>query len=131
MYKCGRKFKRKDHLKRHYKIHESEREKYFCESCGKGCSTKHAHRTHWNRTHKNVPFQHPTKKPVTENPNGSSKASFFCEYCGKGFERKGNLKSHMKTHGFLQKQFHCNVCNKVFLYVSNLRVHKKSHAGGS
>lgn len=119
--KCGKTFKRKDHMKRHEKTHLEEREKLIC-VCDARCISMQAFNKHWYRKHKNVEYQMPTKETV--NSSNTNK-TFICEYCGKFSIRKENLANHMATHGFKEKPSNeCEFCHKMFSNASNLKVHK-------
>lgn len=71
------------------------------------------------------PFEAPHKKIVSVSTFKPTEHNYICAYCTKGFERKDNLKSHMKTHGYIQKRYGCDFCDKAYLYASNLKVHIK------
>ncbi|XP_073540679.1 uncharacterized protein [Phyllobates terribilis] len=132
---CGRRFKRKDHLKRHQTLHKDERP-YSCSECGKG----------YNHMSVLVEHQriHTGERPFLCNECGKSfiyksalfihqkihsgKRPFFCLYCGKCFTRKSVLIDHVKIHTG-EKPFLCQECGRSFTQRSAFAKHQRVHTG--
>ena len=73
---CDKIFKRKDHLRNHYRIHSNERP-FSCDYCDKSFKTKH-HLTRHTRSH------------TGERP-------YICDKCQRGFARNDYLNKHIKV----------------------------------
>ena len=74
---CGKTFKKKVHMKNHYKVHTGKKS-HPCKICGKSFSLSCNLSTHM-------------KSHTIERP-------YVCEKCGKVFRRKINLLRHTKIH---------------------------------
>ncbi|XP_028427232.1 zinc finger protein 596-like [Perca flavescens] len=66
--------------------------------------------------------------PVSDSRCSAAEKPFSCSECGKRFERKGHLKTHMRTHR-RGKQLNCSVCKKAFKHRGNLQQHMETHTG--
>uniref|UniRef100_A0A8D0B5V2 C2H2-type domain-containing protein n=1 Tax=Sander lucioperca TaxID=283035 RepID=A0A8D0B5V2_SANLU len=66
--------------------------------------------------------------PVSDSRCSAAEKPFNCSECGKRFERKGHLKTHMRTHR-RGKQLNCSVCKKAFKHRGNLQQHMETHTG--
>ena len=109
---CGKKFTRKDSLKRHSVKHTSTtpaHEKYICEICGK----EYARQDNLTRHAK----KHTGTEPVHK-----------CPHCPKIFGQSSSLKIHIRTHTG-ERPFACPFCQKSFKTRSYLNVHIDFHKG--
>ena len=102
-------FKRKDHLASHMKVHSSSPEdKFTCTDCGKQF-TKRFNLNRHQLTHTN------------------DKEKFPCSRCEKTFTSKGQLGRHMEgVHN--GTVFKCSLCDLTYNRIDNLNTHiKKNH----
>ncbi|XP_008294030.1 zinc finger protein 70-like [Stegastes partitus] len=104
---CGKAFKDKYHLKKHYRIHTGDKP-YACNTCGKRFYEIYLMKYH-QRTH------------TGEKP-------YSCEMCGKSFRKSGNLTIHIRTHTG-ERPYLCNTCGKRFTDSSTFKKHKAIHTG--
>jgi uncharacterized Zn-finger protein len=54
-------------------------------------------------------------------------AGFECDHCGRKFSNRGNLATHIWTHGF--KQFGCNLCSFTYSSIMKLGEHFREFHG--
>ncbi|XP_039648877.1 zinc finger protein 420-like isoform X1 [Perca fluviatilis] len=66
--------------------------------------------------------------PVSDSRCSAGEKPFSCSECEKRFERKGHLKTHMRTHR-RGKQLNCSVCKKAFKHRGHLQQHMETHTG--
>ena len=100
---CGKKFSRKENLRRHQALHSDER-MYKCEICPDERSFKSKH---YLNAHMKFHYE----------PRHS------CTVCGKKFHRPSTLKEHMQGH--FKPTHSCGGCGKMFHTSSGLNRHKK------
>uniref|UniRef100_A0A671UGF8 C2H2-type domain-containing protein n=1 Tax=Sparus aurata TaxID=8175 RepID=A0A671UGF8_SPAAU len=106
---CQRPFKRRNDLKRHYRVHSSVKIMPFtCKVCDKKFSSRTIVKNHM-RSH-------------------SGERPYACTYCDKRFMTSSVLRSHERIHTG-ERPYVCSFCNKTFIqsytYTVHLRVHKK------
>ncbi|KAM8740061.1 uncharacterized protein AB9X84_020054 isoform 1-T1 [Acanthopagrus schlegelii] len=106
---CQRPFKRRNDLKRHYRVHSSVKIMPFtCKVCDKKFSSRTIVKNHM-RSH-------------------SGERPYACTYCDKRFMTSSVLRSHERIHTG-ERPYVCSFCNRTFIqsytYTVHLRVHKK------
>uniref|UniRef100_A0A8D3AVL4 C2H2-type domain-containing protein n=1 Tax=Scophthalmus maximus TaxID=52904 RepID=A0A8D3AVL4_SCOMX len=126
---CGQRFRHKETLNRHMRIHPGEKP-FSCSECGKGFIRKHDLKSHMMIHTGEKPFscsecdqrfrekrhlQQHMKTHTEEKP-------FSCSECGKGFRQNGNRQKHMRIHTG-EKPFSCTVCKKRFTWKSQVKNH--------
>ena len=106
--KCNYTSKFKHGLKRHMKLHMSDRP-FVCEICGKGFKLAQYLSEH-KRTH-------------------SKERPYSCEQCGRCFSQFSTLHRHKRIHQGLMEQIQhkCYTCGKSFSMATSLRRHSKMH----
>lgn len=104
---CSKDFMRKDHLRKHERIHMSVRSSYTCEyqNCSKVFLTKSGLNTH--------SLNHMGKRHM-------------CSYCNKRFFNKNQLNVHQRIHTN-EKPYKCHHCTKAFRQSGALSVHRRIH----
>ncbi|KAL3997210.1 Zinc finger C2H2 type family protein [Acanthocheilonema viteae] len=110
---CGKTFKKKFELMRHYVVHTKER-RFVCEICGKRFSQKASLGQH------------------TLTHNASTAQTHKCSLCDATFSQAGNLRRHVKLlhppDATSRPVFRCLKCTCVFTSLQPLQVHaRKRH----
>ncbi|XP_063381204.1 zinc finger protein 853-like [Cydia fagiglandana] len=142
---CGRRFKRKQHLKVHANVHaRNQPPTIWCSICSEGffnnsqfeshecmgadpdetpTNQENSYPTHDNVEIMNVPI-------VTEEPEPSGlpvpRRVFVCKFCAKPFKRKDHYRIHLHVHTGV-KSFFCEDCGKGFYRKDHLQKHSQVH----
>ncbi|MCL4144233.1 UNVERIFIED_CONTAM: hypothetical protein GTU68_020615 [Idotea baltica] len=98
---CDARFKKKQHLQNHERIHTGE--KYMCILCGQGFSRLHILKHH--------AYEDDFFRP------------YVCEICGKRFKLKHHVGQHRRIHTG-ERPYLCSKCGKSFSQQSNRTVHE-------
>ncbi|XP_063618659.1 gastrula zinc finger protein XlCGF58.1-like [Cydia splendana] len=142
---CGRRFKRKQHLKVHANVHaRNQPPTIWCSICSEGffnnsqfeshecmgadpeetpTNQENSYPTHDNVEIMNVPI-------VTEEPEPAGlpvpRRVFVCKFCAKPFKRKDHYRIHLHVHTGV-KSFFCEDCGKGFYRKDHLQKHSQVH----
>lgn len=138
---CGKEFPNKSRCTSHMQSHK-EKQKYFCDKCGKMFNTTISLSAHLEIMHTEYfdaigdRFQcklcdhiAETKQQVLQhiNINHLHLSTFLCDICGKIFTNETGLKVHIMIHRDT-KPYLCQICSKAFKIQSSLRAHIKTHS---
>ncbi|ODM90110.1 putative zinc finger protein [Orchesella cincta] len=106
---CGKRFRRKDTLKQHEKLHKNNGEKFNCPHCNKVYTRQDNLRTHYLQVHGT-----PEERLHT------------CIFCDEKLSRWKHLEQHIHGHTN-ERPFACQFCPKDFKASKHLHQHLKVH----
>ncbi|CAG9816299.1 unnamed protein product [Phaedon cochleariae] len=104
---CDKRCKRKQELKSHSKVHNTNRDTYTCEVCHKKLTSKTSLIIHHKRHQKLY--------------------TIFCEYCKKGFYTKTSLTLHTNSKHEGKSHFVCEICGRQCYDKTSLENHRMKH----
>ncbi|GBN60914.1 Zinc finger protein 28 [Araneus ventricosus] len=109
---CHKKFKRKEHLMNHYRIHTGQKP-FECERC----KMRFSHTGNFSTHRKNCGFLGEDRQHE-------------CDLCHKKFKRKQHLIGHYRIHTGV-KPYTCKKCGKIFSFSNSLSKHRKKCGSSS
>ncbi|XP_063361802.1 zinc finger protein 268-like [Cydia amplana] len=143
---CGRRFKRKQHLKVHANVHaRNQPPTIWCSICSEGFFNNSQFESHEcmgadpEETPTNQENNYPAQDNVeimnipivTEEPEPVGlpvpRRVFVCKFCGKPFKRKDHYRIHLHVHTGV-KSFFCEDCGKGFYRKDHLQKHSQVHS---
>lgn len=140
---CGKFFKRKAHLRRHYRLHTGERP-YECHHCGKSFARSEQRNQHIAREHNQsnsiaCTICNKTFRSDEERMNHMvlhlENRYFRCTLCPKEFDKASALAGHMQVHTsnepitVAKKTYRCATCDMEFTRFDHLIRHQTVHSG--
>lgn len=134
---CGAVVKQRSYYE-HKKIHESIRESFKCEKCGKEYVTRAGYRSHLKN------YEKPTIKCSQCDKTFKTKHGYtlhekthsdkvpvpmrrVCHTCGKEYSDNTCFARHLATHSANYEKLKCDKCDKTYHTRHGLIVHKKFH----
>ena len=120
---CGKAFSHPWSKKRHYALHNADRESVSCKPCGKVFIDKNSLKVHMRKFHKGQPSLGCHSTGNRAKPGGVN-----CRTCGKLFRSEINLRKHEALHKTStggRKCPHCALCFTSAVSLSNhIRMHQ-------
>ena len=120
---CGKAFSHRGSRKRHYSLHNAERESVTCKPCGKVFIDKNSLKVHMRKFHKCQ-----SSLGCHSAGNHAKPGGINCRTCGKLFRNEINSRKHEalhKTTTSVRKCQHCGLCFTSAVSLSNhMRMHQ-------
>lgn len=137
---CGRGFARKEHLKRHMRVHLPAEDrppadkKYSCEYCDKRYADKSSLNVHVRIHTGETPYicrfcqrGFRDRKPLIQHERiHTGEKPFKCRFCQECFKQRGHMINHERLHTG-EKPYKCQICDALFSSHAHLRNHKRSN----
>ena len=143
---CGKKIvgrKRAERLTEHMKFHMrqqglSDEEAnttlyYYCDKCGKKCTSKEKLRTHQKNMHSEGQVPCPicgkefAYNDLMKRHKRKEHHPFKCKHCAYTTPDNHYLKKHMRKH--FDPTFKCGYCEKMLKSEKSLEAHEREHTG--
>ncbi|XP_065209941.1 zinc finger protein 782-like [Planococcus citri] len=112
--KCGRKYKIKGSLTKHYTLECGVQPQFRCGICSKSFKQKVTLKAHLVSIH---------GKNGDETGTGPTTYYACPNKCGRKYKHVGNMKRHARLECGVEPKFQCDVCGKKF----RQKVHEQSH----
>lgn len=139
---CDKVFKRKAHLRRHYRLHTGERP-YECQWCGLKFARSEQRNQHVTREHNQShitcticgKYFHTDEERMNHMVLHLENRYFRCTICTKEFDKASALAGHMQVHtvhepvSITKKSHKCQTCNMEFSRFDHLIRHQTVHSG--
>lgn len=139
---CDKAFKRKAHLRRHYRLHTGERP-YDCQWCGLTFARSEQRNQHIAKEHHqshitcNICFKgfRTDEERMNHMVLHLENKYFRCTVCMKEFDKSSALAGHMQVHtqhepvSVARKTYKCSTCDMEFSRFDHLIRHQTVHSG--
>lgn len=119
---CGKAFSHRGSRKRHYSLHNAERESVSCKPCGKVFIDKNSLKRHVKKFHK---WQ--SSLGCHSTGNHAKPGGINCRTCGKLFRNEINLRKHEALHKTTTDVRKCQHCGRCFTSAVSLSNHMRMH----